>query len=126
MTYSTNQEARIPGCGSSEAPNPPTGQADPKLDDADRTPKVPFRRRRRKPAGSRPHTFSVRSTEAHLKFFYHATEGRGTLVEGFEFALELFAHHVLNARAYGGKPVSDEALEAAISLLKEHGVMAAR
>tara|TARA_R110002072_G_scaffold56247_3_gene145816 strand:+ start:1551 stop:2033 length:483 start_codon:yes stop_codon:yes gene_type:complete len=80
---------------------------------------VDFRRSRGRPSGDRHLSFSVRSTEHHLRFFYALTEiGPGGLVDGFETMIEQTARRLLEHPTYRGYPVPESILEHARELLE--------
>tara|TARA_R110002096_G_scaffold14761_8_gene52016 strand:+ start:2707 stop:3198 length:492 start_codon:yes stop_codon:yes gene_type:complete len=80
---------------------------------------VDFRRSRGRPSGDRHLSFSVRSTERHLRFFYALTEiGPGGLVDGFETMIEQTARQLLEEPTYRGYPVPESILEYARELLE--------
>lgn len=83
---------------------------------------VDFRRTRGRPSGDRHVSFSVRSTEEHLRFFYALTDiGPGSLVDGFEDMIEHTARRVLEDPTYRGYPVPEPILELAADVLKHTG-----
>lgn len=88
---------------------------------ATRTKSSDFRRRQGRPSGERHESFSVRTTEAHLRFLYSLTEiGPGGVVDGFEHAILTLAQQVIDDPQYNGWPVPEPTLELARTLIEKY------